>query len=62
MTGFGALAAAKVVWLDELKEITKNTADDDYLICMPDDTQITDLANMFKEFLQTHDLLLDPSN
>jgi len=49
-------------WLNELKEITKNTADDDYLFCMPDGTQIADLPNMFKEFLQTHDLLLDPSN
>ena len=44
-------------WLEELKEITGRTDKDDLLFCMPNGEPITDLDNMFKQFLQETDLL-----
>jgi integrase len=47
------------LWLDQLKELTGRTDDEDYLFCLPDGVQIKDLPHMFTRMLTDCNLLCD---
>ena len=48
-------------WLDELKEITGRTDDEDYLFCLQDGTPIKGMDNLFKQMMVDANLLRDSS-
>ena len=47
------------LWLDQLKELTGKTDEEDYLFCLPDGSQIKDLPHMFTSLLIDCNLLCD---
>ena len=48
-------------WLDELKEITGRTDDEDYLFCLQDGAQIKGMDTLFKQMMVEANLLRDSS-